>query len=126
MWRCFPFDACLDVVVAGSCDLLRAGSSFRARQFKEKRFQRQQADLSDAMYWWTREPVLSTIVRQLHGKAETSDATLKSVSGVECCSMSTPRDSDRGALFMLSRWVLVLVLSKSGFCMVDEALVQAM
>ena len=36
------------------------------------------------------EPVLSAIVRQLHGKAETRDALLDwlTVPGVECCSMT--------------------------------------
>ena len=50
-WRCFSLDACLVVVVAGSFDVLRAGSSSRARQVEQKRFQRQAADLSDALYW---------------------------------------------------------------------------
>jgi len=58
-WRSFSLAACLVVVVAGSGDVLRAGSSSRARHVEEKRFQRQAADLSDALYWWTREPVRS-------------------------------------------------------------------
>ena len=40
-------------------DVLRDGSSSRARHVEEKQFQRQAADLSDALYWWTREPVRS-------------------------------------------------------------------
>uniref|UniRef100_A0A7S0ZVT7 Uncharacterized protein n=1 Tax=Noctiluca scintillans TaxID=2966 RepID=A0A7S0ZVT7_NOCSC len=58
-WPSLSLAAWLVVVVAGSGDVLRAGSSSRARHVAEKRLQRQARDLSDALYWWTREPVRS-------------------------------------------------------------------
>ena len=58
-WWCFSLVTCLVVVVVGSGDVLRAGSFSCARHVREKRFQRQAADLSNALYWCTREPVRS-------------------------------------------------------------------